>query len=387
MKIVINTSHQRFGGAIQVALSFIHECRHFPEHEYHVWVGPGVRKSLKEEDFPANFHFTHFDFGVITFRKTFMINSTLQKVEKRIQPDVIIATSGPSYFHSRAPQIIGFNLPLYIYPESPYVQQWRGYRKLRMTLKKWLHFHYFKRDATAYVVQTDDVNQRIRKALGTEKVYTVTNTCSSWYDAPAYFPPKLPEKSNGVFRFLTLTAYYPHKNLELIPEVLAELKNMGITRVEFVLTLQAGDFERHIGSHPRIFNVGPVKPEEAPSLYLECDGMFLPTLAECFSASYPEAMKMQKPIVTTDLGFARSICGNAALYFEPMNVKSAVQQIKEMISHPALQETLKAHGNKVLEKFDTPRARAEKYLQLCIKVALNEPQRNAKAHNGESSRP
>ena len=77
MKIAINSSHQRFGGAIQVALSFINECRHFTQHEFYVWVGPGVRKSLKEEEFPANFHFEYFNFGVISFKKAFEINATL----------------------------------------------------------------------------------------------------------------------------------------------------------------------------------------------------------------------------------------------------------------------------------------------------------------------
>lgn len=369
MKIIINTAHQRFGGAIQVALSFIHECRYFPEHEYYVWVGPGVRKSLKEEDFPANFYFTHFDFGKINLQKTFTINRTLRHQEKEVEPDVIIATSGPSYFHSQAPQIIGFNLSLYIYPESPYVQQWSGYRKLRMVLKKKAHFYFFNRDATAYVVQTDDVNQRVRKALQTDQVYTVTNTSSGYYDDPAAYPPKLPPKESGTFRFLTISAYYAHKNLELIPAVLKELEKEDIDNVEFVLTLKAADYEQHIGPHPRIHNVGPVKPEEAPSLYRECDGMFLPTLAECFSASYPEAMKMEKPIVTTDLGFARSICGEAALFFEPMNAKTAVNQIKQLITNPALQKSLVVQGQKELKKFDTPQSRAEKYLQLCAKFA------------------
>src|SRR5690606_10275866 len=120
-----------------------------------------------------------------------------------------------------------------------------------------------------------------------------------------------------------------------------------------------------IGYHPRIHNVGPVRPEECPALYQECDGLFLPTLAECFSASYPEAMKMEKPIVTTDLGFAKSICGTAALYFEPMDAIAAAEQIKKLISSPYLQDRLIKQGKQELKKFDTPRSRAEKYLQLC----------------------
>ena len=61
MKIAINSSHQRFGGAIQVALSFLSECRAYAQHEFFVWVGPGVRESLNEDEFPTNFYFEYFD--------------------------------------------------------------------------------------------------------------------------------------------------------------------------------------------------------------------------------------------------------------------------------------------------------------------------------------
>ena len=44
--------------------------------------------------------------------------------------------------------------------------------------------------------------------------------------------------------------------------------------------------------------VGGVDIRECPSLYEQCDFMFLPTLLECFSASYAEAMKMRRPILT-----------------------------------------------------------------------------------------
>ena len=77
MEIVINSSTQRFGGSVQVALSFIYECIHFPENNYHVWVGPGVKKSLKESDFPNNFKFYDFDFGVINL-------STTKKIQKSL---------------------------------------------------------------------------------------------------------------------------------------------------------------------------------------------------------------------------------------------------------------------------------------------------------------
>jgi len=371
MRIIINTAHQRFGGAIQVALSFIQECKNFPEHQYHVFVGYGVGKSLDKTSFPNNFTFYDFDFGVIGFSTVKTIQKTLRPLETSIRPDILISTSGPTYYHSIAPQIIGFNLPLYIYPESPFVANLPLKKKLMLWFKKQMHFYYFKRDAKAYVVQTDDVNQRVRKALKTNQVYTVTNTHNQFYNNPDLGAKRLPERFADEFRFLTLTSYYPHKDLELLPKIAQDLQDRGIHHVRFILTLKKEDFESKIEKHPFIVNVGPVLPKDCPALYAESDALLLPTLAECFSASYPEAMVMKKPIVTTNLGFAKSICGQAALYFEPKNPKDAAARIIELLSDSALANKLVENGLEQLNTFDSANKRAEKYLNLCQQMANN----------------
>jgi len=366
LNIVINSAAQRFGGAIQVALSFIYECRKFPNHKYHVWVGPGVSKSLNKEDFQNNFTFHYFDFGIIDFRAIKHIQKVLSKAEKYIQPDIIICTSGPSYFHSKAPQIIGFNLPLYIYPESPFVKELGWRKKLKLWLKKQAHIYYFKRDGDAYVVQTNDVNQRTRKLLKTDEVYTVTNNHNAYFtEQYEKYPKKLPSKKQNEFRWLTLSAYYPHKDLEIIPKVAKTLRVRGVDDVRFILTLKPDDFKKKLDPHPDIINIGPVNPEQCPSLYQECDGMFLPTLAECFSASYPEAMVMKRPIVTTDLGFAKSICGDAAQYYKAKDTESAADSIQKVIYDFELKRDLIQEGKQALRQFDTAEERAKKYLEIC----------------------
>lgn len=372
MKLMINTSHQQFGGAVQVALSFINECRNFPEHDYFIMLGPGLHKLINEEYFPRNFYFEKFDFGTINLYKTYIINKAMKSMEIKYRPDVIFSTTGPTYFHSKAPQIIGFNLPLYIYPESPYLKTYTGLRKLKFVFKKKLQYYFFKRDALALVTQTDDVNQRVRKELGFDKVYTVTNTASNYYYKPESFANKLNPKTGSIYRFLTISAFYNHKNLELIGDVVEILEQRGRMNFEFVLTIEPEEFERVFMVQSRITNVGPVSPKECPSLYRECDAMFLPTLAECFSASYPEAMIMDKPIITTDLGFARSICGDGALYFKAKDAEAAADQIERLMDDKELETILVAQGRKELKKFDSPRERAKKYIEICASLAKSQ---------------
>ena len=366
---MINTAHQRFGGAVQVALSFINECRNIIEHEYIVILGPGLQRLVSKSEFPENFTFVNLDFGAINLKKIFVLNKVLKKLEEKYRPDVIISTTGPTYFKSTAPQVIGFNLGLYLYPESPYLQSISGISRIKFALKRRLHYYFFKRDATAFVTQTDDVNQRVRKELGCDKVYTVTNAASSYYNQPECFPNKLKPKTDSLYRFVTISALYQHKNLELIGDIVKILEQRGHKNFEFVLTIKREELGQVFKGQAHITTVGPVAPKECPSLYRECDAMFLPTLAECFSASYPEAMIMDKPIITTDLGFARSICGDAALYFKAKDAEAAADQIEILLEDKELEATLIAKGHEELKKFDSPLIRAKKYIEICASMA------------------
>lgn len=374
MRILINTAKLRFGGALQVALSFIYECKNYSEHEYHIFVGEGVGKSLRKEDFPTNFFFYDLNLGHITLLKIPGISSKLSNYEKLIKPDCVITTSGPSYWHPKVPHLMGFNLGMYIYNDSPYFDTISLYRKLRLNIKIKIHFWFFKRDATAYIVQTDDVNQRVRKALKTENVFTVSNTHNSFFSSLKKYEIKLPTKRNDEIWFITLASYYRHKNIEIIPSVIKELNNRGFTNLKFLLTINKSTFSSVFKNFDtkNIINVGPIRPEECPTLYSKCDYMFLPSLAECFSAAYPEAMVMKKPIITTDLSFARGICDNAAVYYDPMDSKAAADAIERILIDKNLQLTLIENGLLRLHHFDSANERAGKILKICGKLVNND---------------
>ena len=370
MKILICATQFK-GGSVQVVLSLLNEFKNFAEHEYIVAVGDVVERQLDKESFPANF--TFYPVPTFSSSKRKQLNRRakwMSRLEEEHLPDAVLMSSGPVYWTSKTPMLMGYNLPAYIYPESPYWNNRTLVQRLRWRARMMLHRHLFRKEAVAWFVQTDDVNLRLKKWLERDAVYTISNTVSNVFKNPKQYPDKLPARTEGEFRFLTITAFYLHKNLEIIPDVIAELKKRGIGNVKFVVTLQDEFFRLAFRgqSTEGIVNVGPVKSDECPSLYKECDYMFLPTLLECFSASYAEAMMTERPIVTTDMGFAHTVCGNAALYYKPMDAVAAADQIEKLINDKEQQETLVLRGKSQLKKFGTAADRARQVLDLLEKI-------------------
>lgn len=374
MKLLVNTATTYKGGGVQVAQSFIEECRNFSDHRYHVVLGEMLSELVDRDTYPDNFSF--YTLGYRPATRIFSLKShskDLKKLEADIKPDAVFTTSGPAYWRPEALHLVGYNLPHYIYRDSPFFSRISFPERVQWDLKGALIKYFFKRDADAFVVQTEDVNERLRKLLGTGEVYTVSNTFSQYYRDPLEVADKLPRRSNDEFRLLTLSAWYPHKNLEIIPKVIDVLPGKLKEKVRFILTLPDEDFEKHFPGryHRNIVNIGPVKPEEGPSLYRECDAMFLPTLLECFSASYAEAMVMEKPVLTSDLGFAHTICGQAALYAEPMNPEDYAEKIHRLKEDNRLREEMIQAGRMQKKKFLTANERAERYLEICQTLIAN----------------
>jgi glycosyltransferase involved in cell wall biosynthesis len=372
MKILINTASTFKGGGVQVAYSFIEECKNYPEHQYHIVLGTTIGKMIKRDTFPQNFRF--YKIGYRPATKVFSIKGAgvfFEELEAKVKPDVVFTTSGPAYWRPLAPHLAGYNLPHYIYTDSPFISSLPLLRQLKWKIRGAFIKYFFKRDADAYVVQTDDVNERLRAYLGTDKVYTVTNTFSSKYLNPKQVDDKLPARQQDEFRMLTLSAWYPHKNIGIIKPVIDILLQKGIENIRFVLTLPDEVYREHFPEKYReyIYNVGVVKIDEAPALYKECDAMFLPTLLECFSASYAEAMKMDVPVLTSDMGFAHTVCNDAAVYFNPIDPADIADKIIQLTASEDLRKSLVAKGKETLKNFGSADVRAKKYLELLTQLA------------------
>lgn len=375
MNIIINTSTLSASGATQVATSFITECRKFSENSYHVFLSETVAKQISVKDFPDNFSFYTFEGHPLYGAKGFRVRKQLQKLETQILPDVVFSVFGPSWWKPKAPHVQGYAYPYYVYPESPIVDKLTFKEKLKLSLYKKLHLHFLNKDGNCFVSETQDVSERLQKLLPQKKnkFYAVGNTCSSnYYDflkQPKHENQNiLPIKKQGEFRFLSLCTYHLHKNLEILNKVIPRLNEIcPHHQIKFVLTLDHENFYTKFTEEAKssIINLGRIDVKNCPQLYSECDALFLPTLLECFSANYPEAMVMEKPILTSSLSFATTVCGDAAMYTDPLNESEIAEKIIQLYQDSNLRKSLVERGKERLKDFPSAQQRAKAYLEIC----------------------
>lgn len=379
MKIIINTSNLYVGGGVQVALSFINELKALrEENQYHIFLSQAIAKQIDQENFPANFSFYLIEKSPASLKTRKSVVAKLDALEEQIVPDIVFSVFGPSYWRPKAKHLLGIADGWVYNPDSVAYERLPFSTRIKRRLHGKYKAYYFKKDADYYVVETEDAQKKLSNIVGLAKdhIFVVGNTYSAVFDEKIYmqednrFYKKLPVKQAGEFRLMYIAHNHPSKNIEVINELLPLLKEHNIT---FYLTLDNDSFLRLFPTAPKqVINLGPVPQQSCPSIYKQCDTLFAPTLLETFSAAYPEAMKMKKPILTSNYSFATDTCQEAALYFDPLDPNDIAEKIKKLAEDKVLQKTLVEKGTKRLKVFETARSRAEKYIEICKKmVKLN----------------
>jgi glycosyltransferase involved in cell wall biosynthesis len=190
---------------------------------------------------------------------------------------------------------------------------------------------------------------------------------------------------SGKFNLLYLTRYYPHKNIEVFLS-LAELIRARNLPFNLVTTLEpeespgASAFlleveRRRLDSI--IVNLGVIPMDKVPSLFASCSALLMPTLMESFSGTYVEAMFHQKVIFTSDLDFARDVCKEAAVYFDPMNPEDMLEKIVSAFESDDLLERKISLGRKRLQEMPSWPQAFDAYMQTIERAVSLGPSGNS----------
>lgn len=370
MRVLLNCSTLVKGGALQAAVSFIRTAAQQSDNDiqWHYVLSHTLAEELKQFDRLPNQDLVSV-IGTSPARNKHS-RRILKALEEKIKPDVVFTLFGPAYVNFTAPHLCGVADGWVTHGGYWAWKTIQGPKDAIRSLCLILYKGYMYRKANAWVTEALIAKRGLihRLRLPSQSIAVVPNSCGDHYLEFRGFS-KFPSIHNKV-RILCMSAYYRHKNLEIIPSVIKEIESVFPSlQFEFVLTLpHAGDGIKKImskamalGVENKIVNVGHVPLSQGPELYRSCHLLFLPSVLETSSANYPEAMAMGLPIVTVGLNFAESACGSAAVYFEPMNHVSAALAITRLCKSEPLWEQLVQDGKEILHTLPTSTDRYELY--------------------------
>lgn len=359
MRILINTiSTKKYaGGAFQISQNFMLRSLEDSDIEWYYITSKDVDDAIGEK-FAHLKGTKYFVFPTQPdFRGSYRrVKKELAELEVKINPDVVYSITAPSYFTFKTKEVMRFTNPWVTHPNK---YSWSTY-SFNSKIKQWLYClnqRRLMRAAYAFITQTETTKKGIMRITGksSEKVCVVSNVLPGVFKSM----DNTPIVEDDYVNIACVGNPVPHKNFDILPDVLIELKNKGINNVRFHTTIPFNDplnrkLEKKIvelGMMNNWKNHGRISQKELGVMYQHCQLCFLPTLLEVFSASTVEAMFFQLPIVATNFPFNTEVLADSCLYYEPKNAKEAAKQIAKLISNNELQEKLKEKMQDQLVKY------------------------------------
>ena len=358
-RVAINGTSSRTGGGKTILHNYMHlldrsvlDDKYFlltPDHEAFAWITNdrihviGLPKRWGKTIMSPLVHEVLLDRILKTNRIDLVFNLA----------DLVIRT--------RVKQIYLFDWPYAINPDSVVWQlmdrrDWLV-RKVKLAILK----RRIRRPVVT-IAQTPVAKEALERLYRLPRIAIVPNAVSLEHlDTTRGKRFALPEGQ----KLLYLTHYYPHKNIEVLIPVATKIRDLG-RDYKIILTIAADQHknaarllreirDRDLGEI--IVNVGPVAMADVPSLYRICDGLLMPTLLESFSGTYVEAMFHRIPILTSNLDFAKGVCGDAACYFDPHDADDILRTIDTAFYDQTRTAALIGAGRRVLDALPNwPRA-------------------------------
>lgn len=370
MTFLINCSNLKAGGGLQVADSICGQLENFMHHKFIVVISKYLVDTQKRYSGKPNLEFYEYDipdsFKSIIFGRDLYLDSLVEK--KNVH--AVLTVFGPSRWCPRIPHLSGFALAQIVIPESPFFRNIGTWRKIKWWQWRMIRKWSLKKSASYFWTENPYISKRLEKELKLDNVYTVSNYYNQVFDEKEKWKRSILIPEFEGITCLSVSTNAPHKNFSIAIEVNRQIRQLYPNfKIRFVFTFHKEEMIVPDDMKEDFLFVGRVDVSEVPFLYEQCDIMFMPSLIECFTATYPEAMRMKKPIVTTDLEFARGLCGDAACYFSAVDPKAAAEALYLVATDKLYSQRLIENGKKQLLTYDNFAQRAEKLINILENIA------------------
>lgn len=150
---------------------------------------------------------------------------------------------------------------------------------------------------------------------------------------------------------------YPHKNLEqlialakLLREQQSDLHIVIVCKHDYFLQ-RVQTLARQAGVTDCVHFPGYVSDSDLGALYRLAHAYVFPSLYEGFGLPPLEAMAQGTPVLSSDAACMKEILGNAALYFNPHEVRGMLATLQRLDSEPGLRTQCIAAGREQVQRY------------------------------------
>lgn len=366
MVFVINCSNIKNGGGLQVAYSICAQLGKYIPHRFIVVLSSYIR----DFDIPNGSNCMVCRYNIKNNIHTLLWgrDKFLDGIVEKEQVDAVLTIFGPSRWRPRCKHLCGFARAQLLL-ENPLQNELTWKEKFFYRIWKW----GFKKSSDTFYTENRYISDMLPSLLGDVKIYTVSNYYNQVFDHPEQWERKVRLPVFSGITILTISSAASHKNLKIMIPV-SEYMEQHYPEFKFRFVLTCSESAMPVPpplQHHFVF-VGKVDVSECPNLYEQADIMFMPTLMECFTATYPEAMRMEVPIVTTNLEFAHGLCGDAACYYSAIDPKAAAEAIYRVATDKAYVKQLTEAGKRQLLTYDNYEQRADKLIGILEEIGAGQ---------------
>ncbi len=174
---------------------------------------------------------------------------------------------------------------------------------------------------------------------------------------------------------LFVSTLQPRKNAARLIEAFSQLKAVKKGELQLLIVGKKGWLYEEILAAPEKFGVEKevkfldfVNNEDLEVLYRNAQLFVYPSLYEGFGLPVVEAMRYDCPVVTSNVSSLPEAGGDAALYFDPLNVDDMTKVIEKVLNEPELRKKMIAKGHAQILKFSWEKA-AKETLEVLREVA------------------
>lgn len=171
---------------------------------------------------------------------------------------------------------------------------------------------------------------------------------------PNLSEPKILEKYQINKPFVVYTgSLYPHKNVLRLAKAVSQIRELSLV-VVCARNIFLEKFKKKLekeGSLDSVVLAGFVPDSDLAVFYQKAEAFVTPSLLEGFGLPGLEAMATGLPVVSSNASCLPEIYGQAAVYFDPLDIEEMIKQIKLVINNKATRKELIRRGYQQVKKY------------------------------------